>query len=239
MSNTNDKPTPCTKSDLQKLLEAKYSRCHETNERPKYFEFLEEQFDTTPEESLEPWECLLIDERNKSACSSTARVAGEARRDHGDGSRRPHDPLPPLTNRGLTKYQSQSPSNSQPMNLKELIQSEIDSEELQRGGYDGGLTIGFNGIWEIYDFEQLVALLEQKKTEAADSSSGYAETIIGGIPFLVKASGTHEGVHYRYIIEGAGLKFLIRHQANEKVQDVRLRYGAESLIGRDFYYKVA
>jgi hypothetical protein len=44
-------------------------------------------------------------------------------------------------------------------------------------------------------------------------------------------------VNYRYVVEGVGVKFYIHSNPSGDIQPIRVRYGAEGLIGRDFFFK--
>lgn len=45
-------------------------------------------------------------------------------------------PFSPITNRGVSMYRNTSPSRTCPRTLAELLDSSLDSDSLQQGGYD-------------------------------------------------------------------------------------------------------
>lgn len=135
-------------------------------------------------------------------------------------SRRATKVSPPITNRGVTKYQA------------ELLAAEIPV--LQRGGYDGGAEIGFEGIWDSEKFAPLKEQLQAAK-EAASESGVQEMAVIGDKPVLVDPSGACAGLHYRYKVTIGGVVIFIHHNCPKGRQAVRVRYGATALIGRSIF----
>ena len=137
---------------------------------------------------------------------------------------------PPLTSRGVTNRQM-------PEKPKEKI----------LGGYDGGCEVGFYGDWNPHKFQDLVKKLEFAKQAAINTSVCDERYVtLGGLTFSVYSSGAkiggggdgsnkQGGVTYNYVIEGMGLKFLIHSNPKGGLQPIRLRYGFESLAGRDLF----
>jgi hypothetical protein len=98
------------------------------------------------------------------------------------------------------------------------------------GGYDGGNVVGFYGVWNPDKFLSLVNYLEKFRKNESER-----KVIINGIEFLLYPFGANGGIHYRYVLEGFGLKVYIHHNPGEQIQPIRVRYGFESVVGRNFF----
>jgi hypothetical protein len=103
------------------------------------------------------------------------------------------------------------------------------------GGYDGGFSAGFIGVWSPVKFKQLIDTLEVAKSAAEEGKSGENYVTLAGRQFLVMPHGTREGASYKYIITGGGLKVLIHNNPQGDIQGIRIRYGFEALVGRDLF----
>jgi hypothetical protein len=157
---------------------------------------------------------------------------------------------PPITNRGVSKYRSY-PKNPQFPNPTQAHQSTTSTNsiyfdkqesgdntevvrELQEGGYDGGVEVGFEGYWNKELFAGLIEKLEHAKNQASEISDDFC-TEIGGYEVLVGHSGANAGLHYKYRFTIDGVVFLIHHNPPKGRQCVRIRYGATALIGRSLF----
>jgi hypothetical protein len=146
------------------------------------------------------------------------RVGGGAVRGEGPADATPgtESSLPPITNRGATKHRR------------------ANSSEFQLGGYDGGVEVGFEGVWESSALPDLVARLEAAKQAASEASHSVSVDLCG-LPVLVEPTGATDGLHYRYVFVLGGVKFFIHHKPPKDRQGVRVRYSAAALIGRNLF----
>ncbi|MDR2168831.1 MAG: hypothetical protein LBP59_01655 [Planctomycetaceae bacterium] len=141
--------------------------------------------------------------------------------------------LPPITNRGASKYQNTIPPNDVKSSNKSEVNDDIEVKQLQRGGYDGGVEIGFEGRY-LDGIAFLLERLENAKQKAAENSCSYPLEICGR-DVLVECSGANAGLHYKYVFTLDGIKFLLHHNPPKDRQAIRVRYGATSLIGRNLF----
>ncbi|MCL2120402.1 MAG: hypothetical protein FWH27_18465 [Planctomycetaceae bacterium] len=129
----------------------------------------------------------------------------------------------PLTSRGVT-----IPKESE-TNINENPHSKT------LGGYDGGVEVGFNGEWSPLKFKTLLQTLESAKTAAENECSDERFVTLGDSAFSVHAHGANCGAHYKFVMEGNGVKFYIHANPRGPIQAIRLRYGYEALAGRDLF----
>lgn len=150
-------------------------------------------------------------------------------------------PCPPITNRGVTTYRTPNPDSSELLTVQDLTEY-TRPENMVRGGYDGGVEVGFTGSWESDSFQNLLALLETKRSEAENAQNetefgnpapAYVE--IAGRPLIVKPVGAKCGIYYRYVLEGGGLKIYVHQNPKKDMQAVRVRYNAEALIANNLF----
>ena len=132
---------------------------------------------------------------------------------------------PPHTNRGATN------------SIAGAIEQ---SARIVKGGYDGGCEVGFDGVWDVLSFGELIETLEAARLRAEIGSKGgkkcheYVE--LCGKHFEIQPYGTNGGVCYRYILKGCGLRLYFHSSPDTKnIQPVRVHYEAESLIGRSLF----
>ena len=130
--------------------------------------------------------------------------------------------FPPLTSRGVTKR-----------NSSEKLPCPTPKKVL--GGYDGGAEVGFNGEWNPKSFKSLLSLLETARLAAENEGSDDRFVTLHGMTFSVQAHGGNAGAHYKYIMTGQGMKVYIHANPKGPVQPIRIRYGFESLCGRDLF----
>ena len=122
----------------------------------------------------------------------------------------------PSTNRGLVMYQK-------------------DEYPENWGGYDGGIECGIYGRW-IHGKADVLAALEVAKTsgDAGDEINQYIE--LGG--YVVKVAGMGArvgGCVYKYVFEFCGMKIYVHSNAVGSIAPFRVRYGFESLIGKNLF----
>ena len=129
---------------------------------------------------------------------------------------------PPLTSRGVTKRNSEENLPSPP-------------PQKVLGGYDGGVEVGFNGEWNAKAFKSLMSKLETARTAAEKEGGDDRFVTIDGLTFSVQAYGGNAGAHYKYILTGGGMKVYFHQNPQGNIQAVRIRYGFESLCGRDAF----
>jgi hypothetical protein len=155
----------------------------------------------------------------------------------GEFSERPEhgrNVTPRITNRGVSKYQSTICPNAYPLLAASEQPTDLDvTGEYQRGGYDGGIEVGFEGRY-IDGMTNLLQELEKTKQIAIESSKPCPLTICGRL-VLVEFSGAKAGLYYKYVFTLDGVKFLIHHNPRPDRQAIRVRYGATSLIGHNFF----
>ena len=58
---------------------------------------------------------------------------------------------------------------------------------------------------------------------------------LDNLTFAVNPHGANNGAHYKYVIEGSGIKIYIHANPKGPIQGVRIRYGFEALAGRDLF----
>ncbi len=119
-----------------------------------------------------------------------------------------------------------------------LAQYKNESQQSKRkilGGYDGGVEVGYNGTWNERRFKDLLDQLEIARTAAENEKSDDRFVTLEDMTFAVQAHGGNCGAHYKYIIEGGGIKVYIHANPQGPIQPVRIRYGFESLNGRDLF----
>jgi hypothetical protein len=116
------------------------------------------------------------------------RVGGKVALGKGPADTSPDSSLSPITNRGVTKYRRSS------------------TPELQLGGYDGGVEVGFEGTWDATALSDLVFRLEEAKKAASEADSSVVVELCG-LPVLVEPTGANVGMHYRYVFVLGGVRF--------------------------------
>jgi hypothetical protein len=208
-----------TSNKIESVLLERYLACRsgEIEMSPGAFRFLDEYFE---------------DEFDGPAVFGDLLEYGEKRdRRH----RRKSDAGGPLRGNGASEA-SDEVSFSSPL-ANRGVQSTSDSEisvPLQSGGYDGGVSVGFQGDWESDKFRRFISLLESAKQRALDLGEP-VEELINDLPAMVELSGAKEGLHYRYVFTICGVKYFIHHNAPKGRQAVRVRYLFSSLVGRNLY----
>jgi hypothetical protein len=145
-----------------------------------------------------------------------------------------------IGNTGVSKYRT---SESSVEDTDTIFSSARTQEARVRtiGGYDGGCAVGFSGNWEESSFlavtDQLACARESgESAESRNPDESYIA--LGDRIWHVKPHGTgggRKGPHYKYILEGNGIKVYIHHNAHGHIQPVRVQYGFESLIGQDLF----
>jgi len=105
------------------------------------------------------------------------------------------------------------------------------STDFESGGYDGGLAIGWEGIWDVGQFAQHIATLKAAKQQAQDAPTGErVQATLGNTKIMVYSSGTKIGNNnWWYKFQVFGVTFLL-HQNPHNPQQVRATYGSEALI---------
>ena len=98
------------------------------------------------------------------------------------------------------------------------------------GGYDGGLTIGWEGTWDPPCFERLKSLLGAAKEQAQNvRAREHIKIFLCGEEVIVDPKGgTVGGNTWHYKFHAFGITFLV-HQNLNNTQQVRATYGAEAL----------
>ncbi|MDR2168511.1 MAG: hypothetical protein LBP59_00015 [Planctomycetaceae bacterium] len=238
-----DNITEIKNQDISTILKSRLGDLLESNKCFSSDDFI---FECNSESETIPG---IFDNFGKAVCLSKATVANESRRGsvrvgacgdmHGTvpASHLPTlshtQTVPPITNRGASKYQTPIPPNNvQNDNLPEVI-DEVEVKQFQRGGYDGGVEVGFEGRY-LDGIAILFDKLENAKQKASEESSSCPLEICGR-NVLVECSGANAGLHYKYVFTLDGVKFLLHHNPPKDRQAIRIRYGATSLIGRDFF----
>jgi hypothetical protein len=125
-------------------------------------------------------------------------------------------PNPPITNRGVYSRNDKNPIK--PLN------------SVCMGGYDGGLEVGYFGEWDDSYFQSLIKYLESNRL-----SDEFKSVILNGNEFILSPYGSNSAIHYRYLLEGQGLQIKIHNKPTEQIQPIRVRFGFESLVGRNFF----
>jgi hypothetical protein len=128
---------------------------------------------------------------------------------------------PPHTNRGGEK------------NVLEVENSPL----LVMGGYDGGIEVGFDGIWEEGKLSEFCLEVSRVCALADDSGNDDSKLFFeyNGIIFLLWRKGTSGRVRYKYILESGGVRYYIHSNPKGDIQPIRIHYDAVSLIGRNFF----
>ncbi|MGL4941630.1 MAG: hypothetical protein ACRC46_00380 [Thermoguttaceae bacterium] len=223
------RPLPKTAAELDAQLEERF--WDEMQESPCVIgvrnveKFEHEYFDITPRASVSPH--LFAMSREAVAgiappalgCKPAPTRAGL-----------PATPSPPITNRGATLY-------THPVHTSEPRSTNPDvSPASQRimGGYDGGVVVGFDGKWRSQTFESIKQLLE-KAREQSQVKRGDPTIELDGFKFQMQPHGGGKGVYYRYILEAGGAQVLVHANPEGDLQPVRVRYGAEALIGQNLF----
>jgi hypothetical protein len=134
------------------------------------------------------------------------------------GCPKPDSTNPPITNRGGTFHE---------------VDSDFECPHIM-GGYDGGIEIGFDGIWSHLEFSELLTIFEEAK-QASQAGDGLFE--IDGQIFKMSPTSAGGGVTYNYVFQGNGVKFYVHKSPSRQFQPIRIRYMAEGLIGVDFFDK--
>ncbi len=129
--------------------------------------------------------------------------------------------FPPLTSRGVTKRNQVNDTTNTKPNPKKL------------GGYDGGMEIGFNGTWNDHKFKTLLDRLEHARASAENEGGDDQFINLGDYQFSVMPHGANVGSHYKYVLQGMGMKIYLHANPKGPIQPLRIRYGFESLVGRD------
>jgi len=126
----------------------------------------------------------------------------------------------------LTGGAPSNPPDSPPPSL-----SGTASTNPRLGGYDGGLSIGWEGTWNPGQFKRLTAALEAAKERAMNVRSGEFDPInLGGVDAVVDPCGGKIGNNvWRYKFHAFGITFLVHHNPSN-TQQVRATYGAEALM---------
>jgi hypothetical protein len=102
------------------------------------------------------------------------------------------------------------------------------------GGYDGGVLVGFYGTWNPTLFSSLFSQLETARDSSENEKNNQYITLENW-QFLVYPHGANDGAHYKYVIEGQGIKIYIHSNPKGGIQPIRVRYGFEALVGRDLF----
>ena len=215
-SNLNQepqKPQKTSVADLRKLLSSRF-------EAELYYE-PQGPSDVLEELVIDPIEesgsFPLFFQQIASRWNESAR-AGRRVPSRSEGAAPPFDAtIPPLTIRGVTNRQN---SNS---TIQNRPQAETPFRKIL-GGYDGGVTIGYNGLWSDIKFKQLLVQLETARLAAETEGGDGRFVTLDNMTFAVKAHGGQDGAYYKYIIEGGGMKFLIHANPKGEIQPIRLRY---------------
>jgi hypothetical protein len=103
------------------------------------------------------------------------------------------------------------------------------TEVPKQGGYDGGVTLGFDGVWSESKFTELLKVLETAKIQASEQPTGVFIQV-GGQTISVAPSGAKGELYYKYIVRFASITMSIHHNPQGSIQPIRVRYGAEALM---------
>lgn len=171
-----------------------------------------------------------------AACSDAGATAPSGATRRGAAACISMNTAPPFTNRGVTFHDC----NDSP----EFPHDNVPPSDLQQtcprimGGYDGGVTIGFEGTWD-ENRAATFAILETAKQNAQNEENPQQEFELDGRMYVMLGGGRlggSQGPCYSYIFVGSGVKFYIHRNAKGGIQPVRIVYMAESLIGRDLFH---
>ena len=147
--------------------------------------------------------------------------------------------FPPHTIRGVTNSKE---TETQIFQVRPSTSPAPSTRKIM-GGYDGGFEAGFMGTWNKVRFDDLIQSLEIAKQAAYQeseclSSSGQTDekyVSVSGRLFRVHPTSCRYGATYKYLLEGDGMKVYIHSNPKGSIQGVRVRYGHESLCGRDVF----
>ncbi|MGL4944554.1 MAG: hypothetical protein ACRC46_15340 [Thermoguttaceae bacterium] len=129
-------------------------------------------------------------------------------------------------------------SDCSPCSLSGGSQTVDDAPVPSVGGYDGGTTVGFAGVWAEANFCALRSALDKART----LPEGQRVVEFGaGEPWDVfphgAGAGANGGIFYRWVVEREGTKIYFHESpvAIPGVQAVRVRYGAIHLAKVGLY----
>ncbi|MDR2406898.1 MAG: hypothetical protein LBE13_02125 [Bacteroidales bacterium] len=116
-------------------------------------------------------------------------------------------------------------------------QHDFESNDLIRGGYDGGVEVGFDGEWvDFQSFTLLQKLADAARASVTDDSNSVFFTFNDLIYYLwLKGSGG--AIRYKYVFEFDGVRFYVHSNPKGQIQPIRVHYNAIGLIGVDFFKK--
>jgi len=140
-----------------------------------------------------------------------------------------------LTSRGVTIPKESETLINENYTLIPKVSGITETAHKILGGYDGGVEVGFNGEWLSIKFKSLCQTLETARIAAENDVSDERFVTIGNLTFFVNPHGANNGAHYKYVLEGMGAKIYIHANPKDPIQAVRIRYGFESLAGRDLF----
>ena len=154
----------------------------------------------------------------------------------------PCSTFPPHTSRGVTIPKLPESEIKENDSVTPAVISNVSGDAVTSlthkilGGYDGGVEVGFNGEWSPLKFKSLCQTLETAKIAAENDVSDERFVTLDNLTFAVNPHGANNGAHYKYVIEGSGTKIYIHANPKGPIQPVRIRYGFESLAGRDLFH---
>jgi hypothetical protein len=135
---------------------------------------------------------------------------------------------PPPTSRGVANR-----------NENELPDDILPENELIRGGFDGGVEVGFDGNWQdLQDFREFKELADKLKSESTEEQS-YVYMYYRGFCFSLWLRGSSGSVRYKYVFDFDGVRIYLHNNPAGSIQPLRVHYNAVGLIGVDFYKKHA
>jgi hypothetical protein len=114
-----------------------------------------------------------------------------------------------------------------PQNVPQNAQSAQTCKGYDFGGYDGGFTVGLEGVYREGCLENLCNVLDQAKAKAGENPDGKSAIELAGHKITVYASGVTEGLQFKYRLDVGGVRMLIRHKTTKNYQSIRVRFGAE------------
>lgn len=118
--------------------------------------------------------------------------------------------------------------------------SETEQSPKILGGYDGGVELGFTGIWDSLQRSETFAIFEAAKTSAQNEEEPQPHFELNGKMYTMSRQSSRIGrCQYKYVFEGDGVKYYVHSNAKGKQQPIRIRYDATGLIGRDLFFKHA
>jgi hypothetical protein len=137
---------------------------------------------------------------------------------------------PPTTSRGVA-------SRKLPGAVCSDLELEQPFKKLIRGGYDGGVGVGFSGSWHsFYDFFDFKKFADECRANVKDDSD-YVLMEYRGYIFHLWLKGSSGGVRYKYVFDYDGVRFYVHNNPVGSIQPVRVHYNAVGLIGLDFFKK--